>query len=261
MAFIFLDHRQQHLEQVRAGINVVLAPVQYLVDLPFAVGHWAKVSLSTHQTLLDQNQDLKQKQLQLEVRQQKMAAIEAENKRLRALLQSSEKKWERVLIAELIAIDLDPFTHQIVLNKGSEDGVYEGHPILSAKGMMGQVVHVSPWQSTAMLITDPRHAIAVQNNRTGLRSIALGTGDNTLLDIPHISVNTDVQVGDLLVTSGLGQRFPASYPVAEVTMVDKQEGEAYARIEAKTTAALQQIREVLLVWPDVAGGEGEHGSD
>ncbi len=244
-----LDHRQHHLEQIRSTISVVLSPIQYLADLPFAAGTWASETMASRNHLIDENRRLRQQQLEQAYKLQKLAALESENRRLRAMLQSAERSWERVLIAELLAVDFDPFTRQVLLNKGRTSGVFEGHPILDAHGVLGQVVHVAHHTSTAMLITDPSHAIPVELNRNGLRAIARGTGAPDRLEIPHIPNNTDIQVGDLLVTSGLGQRFPAGYPVGRIDKVEIRPTEAYAEVTATPLAHLERRREVLLVWP------------
>lgn len=249
IALMTFDHRQHTLEGIRSTLSVVVYPMQYLVNLPFALADWASETLSSHTTLLKENRELHDKQLKLEFRLQKMAALESENRRLRALLQSSSRKWERVLIAELVSVDFDPFKHQLLLNKGSNDGVFEGHPLLDANGVMGQVNHVSALTSSAILITDPSHATPVQVNRNGLRSIAIGTGEPDRLQIPHIPNNADIREGDLLVTSGLGLRFPAGYPVATVTSVVRDPREPFAQITATPLAHLDRAREVLLVWP------------
>lgn len=245
-----LDHRQQTLEGIRSGLSLVVYPMQYLVNLPFEAGEWASESLTSHSTVLAENSKLRTKQLKLELKLQKLAALEAENKRLRALLQSASRSWERVLIAGLLSIDFDPFKHQVMLDKGSSDGVFVGHPLLDAQGLMGQVIHVSPVNSTAILITDPDHATPVQVNRNGLRTLAVGTGEANTLDVPHLPNNADIQVGDLLVTSGLGLRFPAGYPVAKVSSIKHDPSQPYARISATPLAELNRTREVLLVWPE-----------
>jgi len=249
IALMTLDHRQHTLEGIRSTLSVVVYPMQVLVNAPFALADWASESLSNHTTLLQENRHLREKQVSLEFKLQKMAALETENRRLRALLQSSSRKWERVLIAELVSVDFDPFKHQILINKGSNDGVFEGHPVLDANGVMGQVNHVSPFTSSVILITDPSHATPVQVNRNGLRTIALGTGEPDRLAIPNIPNNADIQEGDLLVTSGLGLRFPAGYPVATVTSVVHDPTEPFAQISATPLAHLDRAREVLLVWP------------
>jgi rod shape-determining protein MreC len=148
-----------------------------------------------------------------------------------------------------------PFSRQIVLNKGSAQGIHEGQPIIDAYGVMGQVVQVTPFTSTAMLITDPNHAIPVEVNRNGLRSVARGTSDPGLLELFHLPSNADIQQGDLLVTSGLDGRFPPGYPVARVTRIEKQPDSPFAIVSAEPTAHLENSRVVLLVMPQAAPAE------
>jgi rod shape-determining protein MreC len=250
-----LDHRQHHLEGIRGGLAVLVYPLQYLVDLPFAIGGWASENLATRTSLLEENSALRDKQLTLQFKLQQFEALESENQRLRSLLQSSSRKWERVLIAELLQVDFDPFRQLVLLNKGATDGVFEGHPLLDAYGVLGQVAHVSPLNSSAILITDPSHMVPVQVNRNGLRALAVGTGEGGQLDIPHLPNNADIEVGDLLVTSGLGLRFPPGYPVARVSRIEKDPTEPFATVSATPLAHLKRTREVLLVWP--ATGETE----
>jgi rod shape-determining protein MreC len=248
LVLMTVDHRQHHLESVRSVLSVVVSPLQYLLGMPIDAGHWLGEALTTRQSLEEQNAELRNQQLLQSARLQKMAALEAENERLRALLDSSVKVGERVLVAELLEVDFDPFSQEIVINKGSHDGVNMGQPIVDAEGVMGQVVHVSLFTSTAMLITDPSHAIPVSVNRNGLRAIAVGTGASDRLDIPNLPLNADIQEGDLLVTSGLGGRFPPGYPVAVVKKVERNPGQPFSDVSAQPTARLEQSREVLLVW-------------
>ncbi len=249
-----VDHRQQYLENLRGGLSVLVYPLQLLVDLPNSASDWFTESLSTRRQLQEINASLRTQQLVLNVQLQKMEALEAENLRLRALLDSSFEVGERpLLIANLLSVDMDPYRHEILINKGSLDQLYEGQPLLDSNGMMGQLIHVSPFTSIAMLITDPSHAIPVQVNRNGLRTIALGTGSLNRLKLPNIPNNADIRVGDLLVTSGLGGRFPPGYPVAEVTEVDQDPGRAFSQITARPRARLDRSREVLLVWPTKIG--------
>ncbi|WP_303902286.1 rod shape-determining protein MreC [Thiohalomonas denitrificans] len=245
-----LDHRQQHLETMRATLAMVLYPLEYLVSLPATAGNWASDAFAARSHLISENENLRSRQLKLEARLLKFDALLAENSRLREMLQSPRMVDERLLVAELLAVDMDPFKRQAVLNKGSLAGVYRGHPVLDAKGVMGQVTEVSPVSSVAMLITDPSHAIPVQFNRSGLRAIALGTGEADRLELPHIPNTADIRVGDLLVTSGLDRRFPPGYPVAKIQHVDKDPSQPYAFIVARPTAELERVREVLLIWPD-----------
>jgi len=256
VALMTMDHRQNHLDTIRAGLSLVVYPLQYLVDLPSAAGIWASENLTARATLQEENQQLRARQLLQEVRLQKLYALEAENTRLRELLNSASKVGEQVLIGELLAVDQDPFRRRVLLNKGSDAGVFEGQPLLDAYGVLGQVVEVTPFTSSALLITDPSHAIPVQVNRNGLRAIVLGTGEADRLEIPHIPNNADIQVGDLLITSGLGRRFPPGYPVATVIEFEKDPSLPYARVVAEPAAHLERSREVLLVsLQDTAEGQ------
>ena len=250
IGFMTVDHREHHLDSVRGGLSVLVYPLQWLVDLPGSTSEWFRESLSTRRELQEENASLRTQQLLLNTQLQKLESLEAENRRLRALLDSSFQVGKRpMLIAGLLSVDMDPYRHQIELNKGTLDHLFEGQPLLDSQGMMGQLIHVGPFTSTAMLITDPSHAIPVQVNRNGLRTIALGTGAIDRLELPHIPDNADIQVGDLLVTSGLGGRFPPGYPVAEVIDVEQDPGRAFSHVTARPRALLDRSREVLVVWP------------
>lgn len=243
------DHRFHHLDAVRSSLSVLVYPLQYVVNVPAAMVGWAGETFNSRQTLQEQNVELRTQNELLKAQLQKFIAVETENQRLRQLLQSSRRVGERVLIAELLAVDMDPFSHRIVINKGTNDEAYAGQPMVDAQGVMGQLVHVGPLTSTAMLITDPSHALPVEINRNGLRAIAVGTGAPRELELQHIPNNADIRVGDLLITSGLGGVFPSGYPVARVTAVDIDPGQPFARVRAEPTAHLDRSREVLLVWP------------
>lgn len=245
-----LDRRQHHLDNLREGLSVVVYPLKLVVDLPRSASGWFRESLASRRSLQEENASLRTQQLVLNTQLQKLEALEAENRRLRALLDSSfQVGTQHMLIAELMSVDLDPYRHQVEINKGSLERVYEGQPVLDSEGVMGQLIHVGPFSSIAMLITDPAHAIPVQVNRTGLRTVAMGTGATDRLELPHIPINADIRVGDLLTTSGLGGRFPAGYPVAEVTEVAQDPGRDFSHVIARPRARLDRSREVLLIWP------------
>jgi rod shape-determining protein MreC len=226
---------------------VVVYPLQALLNLPNNAGTWFREALSTRRQLQEENASLRTQQLMLRSRLQKLEALEAENLRLRELLGSSFQLGERVLVAELMSVNLDPYKHLVALNKGDLEDVYPGQAVLDESGVMGQVIHVGPLTSSVMLITDPDHAIPVLVNRTGLRTVALGTGAINQLDLPHIPVTADIRPGDLLVSSGLGGRFPPGYPVAVVETVVQDPGQAFSRVTATPRARLDRSREVLLV--------------
>lgn len=245
-----LDHRTDYVRHVRAGIAVLVYPMQYLVSLPANFLDWTEETFASRESLQQQNADLKRENQALRSQLHKLTFIEAENRHLRELLQSSKRIGERVLIAELLSVDLDPYRKQVVVNKGDHDDLlYRGQPLVDAYGVMGKLVHVSHYSSTAMLITDPNHALPVQVNRNGLRTVAVGTGSEGLLELPHLPNNADIKVGDLLVTSGLGCVFPAGYPAARVREVSIDPSLPFARITAEPLAHLDRSREVLLVWP------------
>jgi rod shape-determining protein MreC len=246
---MMMDHRQSHLESVRAALSIVVYPIQLAVELPGSVTGWFRESLATRRELQEENVSLQTQLLMLKAQRQKLEALEVENIRLRELLDSSFQVGEKILVAELMSVNLDPYKHQIVINKGELDRIYPGQPLLDADGVMGQVVHVGPYTSTAVLITDTSHAIPVQVNRNGLRTIALGSGTINRLELPYLPNNSDILIGDLLITSGLGGRFPPGYPVAMVTAIQQDPGQAFARIVATPKAKLDRSREVLLVWP------------
>ncbi|MEE9421791.1 MAG: rod shape-determining protein MreC [Gammaproteobacteria bacterium] len=250
LTLMTVDHRYHHLNPLREGLSALVYPFKLLVDLPRATSGWFKESLASRHSLQEENASLHTKQLMLQTQLQKLESLEAENLRLRALLDASfDVGKQQMLIAELMAVDLDPYRHQIQINKGSLDNLYEGQPLVDSKGIMGQLVQVGPFTATAMLITDPGHAIPVQVNRSGLRTIALGTGTTERLELPHIPNNADIRVGDLLTTSGLGGRFPSGYPVAEVIKIEQDPGQDFSFITAKPRALLNRSREVLLIWP------------
>ena len=243
------DHRWQHLASMRGVVETyVIYPLRYLVNVPADFASWVDNKLSSHSDLLQENRDLKEQQLRAQVSLQKLSILEKENERLRKMLSARPKVGELVLVAELLSIDLDPYKQQVVLNKGTKHEVYIGQPIIDAWGVMGQVIHTGQYSSTAMLISDPSHAIPVQVNRNGLRSTAFGTGRAGQLELRYIPHNAEIEIGDLIVTSGLGDRFPPNYPVGRITEIDRPAGETFASVVAEPVAHLDRSREVLLVW-------------
>jgi rod shape-determining protein MreC len=243
-----LDHQRDALESVRGALSVAVSPIRFAIDLPFRVGYWVSDSLSTRSRLQKDNKLMRRERLENLVRLQRLDALEAENARLRALLDSSPDVADRILVARILSVDLDPFSHRLLLDKGGLHEVYVGQAMLDADGIVGQVTRVDPLYAQAILITDPGHATPVEVNRNGLRTIALGTGDATRISLPFLPNNADIREGDLLVSSGLGGAFPAGYPVARILNVDRRPGEPFADINAEPTGALNREREVLLVW-------------
>jgi rod shape-determining protein MreC len=220
-----------------------------LIDAPFSFGRWIDDTLTTHNTLIDENDALGRKILIQSARLQRMGALQAENARLRALLDSTAKVGDRVLIAEIMSVDMNPFRHMVVINRGSMDGVQVGQALIDSDGIIGQVIRDQVFSAEAILVTDVDHALPVEVLRNRLRTIAVGTGDMERLSLPFLPRNADVVSGDLLVTSGLGGTFPPGYPVGIVRDVKSQVSEPFLEISAEPAAALNRVREVLLILP------------
>lgn len=248
ISLMVLDHQQHHLRSVRAGISVAIHPLRMLAEMPFSAWDWASENLTSRAQLKQQNEQMRRQLLQQQFKLQRLQALQVENTRLREMMRATAPVAERILVAEILTVDLDPYRHRLVLNKGTQDGAHDGQAILDASGVMGQVTRAEPFSSQAILITDPSHATPVQINRNGIRTVALGTGDAAELSLPFLPNSTDIEVGDLLVTSGLSGHFPPGYPVGTVSDVVRDPGQSFARVRALPTARLDRGRQVLLVW-------------
>lgn len=251
LALVALDHFG-FVPQLRQALAMAATPFYWVADVPRRVSEWSAESLSSIDQLREENQRLKTEHLELQARQLKLASLEAENERLRELLNSSSLVDERVRVAELIGVSPDPARQIAILNRGSNDGVYVGQPVLDAYGLVGQVVEVTPVSSRVLLVTDGMHAVPVQVNRNGLRAVAEGNGKPHALDVRYVSASADIRKGDLLVTSGLGGRFPPGYPVAVVDSVAFDSGATFAEVVARPSAQLARSRYVLLVFSEHA---------
>ena len=244
-----LDHKTNTVNTIRSGLSLLVYPLRYVMNIPSDLFGWGQTTFISRDTLQEDNETLRTQNKILKAQLQKFIFTEAENIRLRNLLKSSKRVGERILIAELLSVNLDPFRQQVVINKGlSERDIFMGQPILDADGIMGQIVHVNPVTSTAMLITDPSHALPVQSLRNGIRAIAVGKGASGLLELINLPNNTDIKVGDTLVTSGMGCVFPAGYPAAKVIKVEINQSLPFAKVIAQPAAKLDRSSEVLLVW-------------
>lgn len=250
VALMVVDARFTLLKPVRSQMSLMLMQSYWITDLPQRMWQGVASQFGSRTELIAENEKLKTEALLLQGRLQKLAALTEQNVRLRELLNSSSLVNEKVEVAELIGVDPNPFTHRILINKGERDGVVLGQPVLDARGLMGQVVELMPYASRVLLLTDSTHSIPVQVNRNGLRAIASGTGNPERLELRHVADTADIKEGDLLVSSGLGQRFPAGYPVATVKEVIHDSGQPFAIVRAVPTAALNRSRYVLLVFSD-----------
>ncbi len=245
--------RSQWLDKPLSYLSSISLPVYQLTELPSEMTRSLRTFLSSRESLREENARLRAEALVLQAKTQKLASLRAENLRLRELLNSSSHKEESVLVAEVVGLASDPGQHVFVIDKGQADGIQEGQAVIDAEGLVGQVVDVARNHSRVMMITDPTHALSIQVNRNGVRAIVEGTGLIDLLEISHVAATTDVKVGDLLTSSGLGGRFPAGYPVARISEVTIDPGEPFATVRARPLAQLDKTQFVLLVFSRVEG--------
>lgn len=246
---LVIDHRENYLAAVHRAIDVTVYPLRVAVDAPVAMWRRLGETGADRNQLRLENSRLKAERLLTHARLQRYSALEAENARLRAMLEARTRVREEVRVAGIMSVSANPFRHDLVIDKGQNDGVYDGQAMVDAEGVVGQVIETGLFSAQAVLISDPDHALPVEINRNGLRTIAVGTGEFDRLDLPFLPNNADVRQGDLLVTSGLGGAFPAGYPVAIIDNVTRVPQEPFAAVSARPAAKLNQIREIMLIWP------------
>lgn len=243
-----LDHRGGYLDTARLWMSAAANPIYTVVQTPGQLWRWVAGSFADRSQLRTENAQLTEQLRIARTQLLRFESLNEENRRLREIREASKGVSERTLIAEIISVSVNPFRHMVVINKGADDGVFRGQPVLDAFGVVGQVMQVGKTTATLILITDAEHAVPIQVNRNGIRSIAMGTGEAAKLSLPYLTVESDVRKGDLLVSSGLDAIFPAGYPVATVTRVERNSADTFALVEAKPLAQLDRDREVLLLW-------------
>jgi len=247
---IFFDHKMNSFESVRGFLQSMVSPLQYLATAPKQMMNWAAENLVTRRQLITDNEQYKINELAFHEQALQLAIVKRENDRLRALLASPLRGEAKKMVAEILAVDSDPYTHQVVINRGANDGVYEGQAVIDDEGIVGQILHVGTTSSRVLLITDVTHAVPVRVSRNGVRLIASGVGVIDILTHNYVPHSTDIRVGDVLVTSGLGGKFPEGYPVAQVTTVLQDESRAFSQIQSQPVAKIDRLRYVLLLWPE-----------
>jgi rod shape-determining protein MreC len=248
LALIIVDKRYDHLGKIRRLLSVVAYPVQVAVASPFEGWNWFRDSVTTRDALRADRTKLSAELRLAQFRLQRYEALEAETQRLRALRANTTGVTDRFVIGDVMDVDLDAFRERVLVDKGATDGIYVGQAVLDAGGVFGQVARVGQLTSEVILVSDAAHAIPVQINRNGLRTVAVGTGDTNRLKLPYLPTSADVVAGDLLVTSGLGGGFPAGYPVGMVAEVKRDPAQSLADVEVKPAAALDRSRELMFVW-------------
>ena len=250
VSLLIMDSRLFTFNSVRSSLDTLISPLHYLANSPRQLLDSASERLESQDRLILENRALRQELLTKNSDLLMLEQLKHENDRLRELLGSPLRSDERKMVAQVLTADTDPYTHQVVIDKGSDQGVYIGQPVISDKGVVGQVISVGKVSSRVLLISDATHAIPVQVLRNDIRVIASGTGRRDELQLEHIPSSTDIRPGDMLVTSGLGGRFPEGYPVGIIKSFDVDSQNAFAVVSVTPTAQLERLRYLLLLWPN-----------
>ncbi len=252
IVLMLMDQRGHYVPRLRSAMELAFEPVFHLVGWPSEALQSLDQHTRARRDLLAENQQLLQQLLKTAGSVQTQAALRQENQRLRDLLKATRGRAYTFQFAEMQRVDLDPFSHKIWIDRGIDEGVFVGQAVIDGLGIVGQVEEVHWHLSTVRLISDPDHALPVQINRTGLRTVAYGSGETGYLLMPNVPLQADVSRGDVIVTSGLGDRFPPGFPVGEVERIERDSGETFATVYMRPFAALDRGREVLLIEPQVA---------
>jgi rod shape-determining protein MreC len=248
VVLMFYDQRGGWLDTARYGLQAAIYPLQLAVNSPSAAWRWTKESFTTREALQAQVDSLREQLRLQQVITMRQSALQAENARLRNLNGILPEVIEKRLVGEVISVEVSSLRQRLLINRGGRSGVYKSQPVITGEGVLGQVFRTGPFSSEIILITDAEHALPVTVLRSGVRTIAIGTGRSTSLELPYVPQNYDVKVGDLLVTSGLGQVFPYGLPVGRVTKVTRDPAEPLAQIQAVPLAQIEGDREVLFIW-------------
>ncbi|MFA0811351.1 rod shape-determining protein MreC [Microbulbifer epialgicus] len=254
IALFAVSYYTDWFQSTRERLFDVVAPLYWITGAPERVGDWAGEQFRSREELLEENDRLKRRVLLLEHRSQLLAAVKAENTQLKELMNSAEMVDDRVLVAQIIGVSPDPLEHVLLIDKGRNDGIDVGTPVMDAGGLLGQVIEAGDSFSRILLITDSSHAIPVQVLRNSMRAVAEGTGDLYRLKLRHLANTSDIREGDILLSSGLGGRFPAGYPVGEVMSVTRDPGKPFAEAEVLPRGRMNRSRFVLAVIGDRGRG-------
>lgn len=246
MLMVF-DSVTSWLHTPRNILSVALSPVQTLASVPSTISRFFTNALTAEPDVKIAYENMRDEYFQLKSEALLLRTLKKENENLRSLLDASKRLDEDIKLAELVNVSIDPYNHRVLISKGIISGVYAGQAVIDDRGVIGQVTEVMPLNSSVMLITDPGHSMPIQVERNGLRTLVEGTGNVSLLRVPFLNQNSDIKEGDILISSGLGGRFPNGYPVAVVSDIDVIEDEAFLRVSAKPIAKLDRSNNVLLL--------------
>lgn len=249
-ALIFFDHKLNSFETVRGYLQSLVSPLQYIANSPRQILTWASENIVIRQQLMEENKNYRENELFFHEQVMQLNIVRQENERLRSLLSSPVRGEHKKIFAEILSVDGDPYSHQVVINRGASDGAFEGQPVIDEKVVVGQVLHAGASSSRVILITDISHAIPVRIQRNGLRLIASGSGQIDRLVHNFVPHSADIKKGDLLVTSGLGGKYPEGYPVSRVVLVRTDESREFSIIYSKPVAEIDRLRYILLLSKD-----------
>ena len=250
VALILFDHKLDGFGSTRVYLNSLVSPLQYLANLPGQMLNASASRFVSHERLFNDNAKLTHDAIVMNGQLQRLIFLQQENDRLRSLLNSPVQDNTRKIVAELMAVDNNPYSHQIVINKGAINSVFEGQPVLDDKGIVGQIMQVSSTNSRVLLIADVTHAIPVRVARNNVRLIASGSGSLDELLIQHVAHSSDLKIGDILLSSGLGNIFPEGYPVATIISIVRDESRPFSQVRAKPIAQLDRLKYLLLLWSE-----------
>ncbi len=257
-----LDYRGSSLTPMRTVFKMLVYPLQYTVDLPYRAASFTKEFFSERSKISGQNREFRTLINVYAARDQKYFSIAEENQRLRIQLNAVPAVREKFTLSEILSVSADPFRQDVVINKGMNEGLFIGQVALAGKNIYGQVKSVTANSAVVMRLTDLKHAIPVSNTRTGAGALAIGSGKANILELKNIEANVDVQAGDIFVSSGLGQLFPADFPVAVVRRVAYNPGDSFMKVKAQTLADFITTREILMIWrPDHSASDAEGSID
>jgi rod shape-determining protein MreC len=247
VTLLVVDHRGDWLQQARSHASVAMQPVWWLAGLPSRLGESVRDDAATRTRLAEENHRLRNELLLGAARQARLQVEAEENARLRGLLGAAERGGLSVQLAPILDVDLDPTRQRLMLNAGTRNGVQRGQSVIDAGGLMGQVIDATPTTAVVLLLTDPDHAVPVAVARTGVRLIVYGTGRSDVLELRNVPLSSDVRAGDVLITSGLGGRFPPGFPVGTIAALRPDDSRAFLIGDVQSAAQLDRGRDVLLL--------------
>jgi len=255
------DHQYGYFSHLKSFLSVIVSPIHYSVNVPYKVFNSFSNYLISYNNLLNENTKLQTRQLLLEAKIQQLSSLENENTQLHELLNASKTiphNNNKIIVAQILNINSNPFDQEIVIDKGQNYDLYVGQPIIDAHGLIGQIISVNAITSRAVLLTSSKSAIPVENGRNGIRGIAVGNGTTDTISLAYMPNTADIQIGDLFTTSGLGTKFPKGYAVGKVISIEYPVKERFAVIKLAPAANLNKLNKILLTWFTSPSNDSKH---